>query len=50
MKLLKQIFIFGGTVSLIFLLSCEEETVTVTEEVIVTDTLTITETDTVTVT
>ena len=46
MKLLKQIFIFGGTVSLIFLLSCEEETVTVTEEVIVTDTITITETDT----
>ena len=39
MKLLKQIFIFGGTVSLIFLLSCEEETVTVTEEVIVTDTV-----------
>ena len=49
MKLLKQIFIFGGTVSLIFLLSCEEETVTVTEEVIVTDTVTVTETDTVTV-
>ena len=46
MKLLKQIFIFGGTVSLIFLLSCEEETVTVTEEVIVTDTVTVTETDT----
>ena len=50
MNLLKQIFIYGGTVSLIFLLSCEEETVTVTEEVIVTDTVTVTETDTVTVT
>jgi hypothetical protein len=51
MSLLKQIFIYGGTVSLIFLLSCEEETVTVTEEVIVTDTVTVieTETDTVTV-
>ena len=49
MNLLKQIFIYGGTASLIFLLSCEEETVTIIEEVIVTDTLTVIETDTVTV-
>ena len=49
MNLLKQILIYGGTVSLIFLLSCEEETVTVTEEAIVTDTITVTviETDTI---
>ena len=49
MNLLKQIFIYGGTASLIFLLSCEEETVTVIEEVIVTDTVTVVDTDTVTV-
>ena len=50
MNLFKNTIFYGLAVGVIFLLSCEEETIEVEKIVTETDTVTITETDTITVT